>query len=213
MAEERRTRVPLPFTDEAQRHEAAVLGMWLFLATEIMLFGGLFMGIAVHRVLHTAAADAASDHLSLALGGVNTAVLLTSSLAVALAVLAARAGRRRWTTALLGATVGLGCVFLGIKGYEWLLEYRHGLMPGVGPAFPLEAPAAQLFFNLYFAATGLHALHLLVGIGLVVATAVAAARDAPFRGPERPVVVEMTGRYWHLVDVIWVFLFPVLYMA
>jgi cytochrome c oxidase subunit 3 len=212
MAEERQEPA-LPFADLGQQREASTLAMWLFLATEVMLFGGIFMGIAVYRVLYPEATTAASGHLHVRLGGLNTAVLLTSSLTMACAVVAAREARRRLTNALLLATAALGTLFLAIKAWEWWLEYKAGLMPAVGPVFPLEQRGAELFYNLYFAATGLHALHLAIGVGIVLATAGLLRFKPAMQLPARGVVVEMVGRYWHLVDVVWVFLFPVLYLA
>jgi cytochrome c oxidase subunit III len=205
-----RGAVAEPFATEAQQREAAHLGLWLFITTELMLFGGLFLGLVVYRIGYPAAADAASDHLRLWIGGANTAVLLTSSLTVALAVVGAREGRRGQTTALLLSTALLGLLFLGIKGYEYRLEYLEGLMPGLGPAFPLE-PHAELFFNFYFASTGLHALHLALGI---LAVGVFAWRTLSRRlpVPAGATWIEGLGMYWHFVDIVWVFLYPVLYL-
>jgi cytochrome c oxidase subunit III len=205
-----RTGVAFPFTTEAQQHEAATLGLWLFIATELMLFGGLFVGLTVYRIGDPTAAATASEHLHLWLGGANTAVLLTSSLAMGLAVLAARAGRPRATALWLLACAALGLLFLALKAYEYRQEYLEGLMPGIGPAFPLEPPV-ELFFNLYFAATGLHALHLTLGI---LAVALFAWRTATRRLalPAHATRIEGLGLYWHFVDVVWVFLYPVLYL-
>lgn len=206
-----RLAVSEPFSAAAQQREAARLGMWLFLATEVMLFGGLFTGILVYRVLHGPAFAGASAHLDLWLGGLNTAVLLTSSLLMALAVHAAREGDRVRCVRWLLLTAGLGLLFLAIKGYEYGKEYHEGLMPTVSPDFPIPEPAAELFFNLYFAATGLHALHLGLGIGAVMLfAALVARRSLPL--PEKQTYLEGLGLYWHLVDVIWVFLYPVLYL-
>jgi cytochrome c oxidase subunit 3 len=199
-----------PFATEAQQLEAATMGLWLFVATELMLFGGLFLGLAVYRVIHPAAAEAASDHLHLWIGGANTAVLLTSSLAMALAVVAARAGRPRPATLWLLATAALGLLFLAFKGYEYHSEYSEGLMPGIGPPFPLEAPA-ELFLNLYFAATGLHAVHLTIGI-LAVGLFAWRIRSRRLALPEHATQLEGLGIYWHFVDIVWVFLYPVLYL-
>lgn len=196
------------FATPEQQRETAFLGMWTFLATELMLFGGLFFGIAVYRLLYPEAMREASHHLYKSLGGINTAVLLTSSLTMALAVAAARQGRRRDATIDLAITAALGLVFVGIKGTEYLLEYREGLMPGVGPPFPLHAPGAELFFNAYFFATGLHALHLLIGVG-IVGTVIARIGVGSVG---RQIVVEITGLYWHFVDVVWVFLYPAFYL-
>jgi cytochrome c oxidase subunit III len=199
------------FATPEQQRETAFLGMWTFLATELMLFGGLFFGIAVYRLLYREAMREASAHLYKSLGGINTAVLLTSSLTMVLAVGAARQGRRRDATIDLAITAALGLVFVGIKGTEYYLEYREGLMPGVGPPFPLHAPGAELFFNAYFFATGLHAVHLLIGVTIVgIVTARIAWGDLLL--PGRQIVVEITGLYWHFVDIAWVFLYPAFYL-
>lgn len=207
-----RAYVVEPYEEPAQQHEAALLGMWVFLATEVMLFGGIFMGILVFRVAYEAVAKEASGHLHLWIGGLNTVVLLTSSLTMALAVTAAREGMVARTVWWLLGTAALGFVFLGIKGYEYHSEYAEGLMPGVGPPFPLEPGTAELFFNLYFAATGLHALHLICGIATVLVFACAVGMRW-LRMPARSTPVEGLGMYWHLVDIIWVFLYPVLYLV
>lgn len=200
-----------PYRDARQQQEAARLGMWLFLITEVMLFGGLFTGILIYRVLHGPAFAEASSHLDLWLGGLNTAVLLTSSLMMALAVHVAREGGPRACVRWLLLTAFLSAVFLGIKGYEYWKEYHEGLMPGVGPDFPLPGFETQLFFNLYFASTGLHALHLTLGIATVIVfSGLIAWRHLPL--PGKQTYVEGLGLYWHLVDVIWVLLYPVLYL-
>lgn len=200
------------FQDARQQREAAQLGLWLFLATEILLFGGLFMGLLVYRVTYPDVAAEASGHLRLWLGGANTGVLLTSSLCMALAVVAARAGAARRCAWLLLATAALGVVFLGVKGYEYWVEYQEGLIPGAGKPFPLEAPPAELFFNLYFAATSLHALHLSLGVAAVLALAWS-VRRARVPLPAYAVRVEGVGLYWHLVDLVWVFLYPTMYLV
>lgn len=200
------------FATALQERRTAFLGLWLFLATEVMMFGGLFMGIIVYRITQAEAMRTASQHLDMLVGGANTAILLTSSMTMALAVVAARTGQRGGTAALLGTTGGLGVLFLMVKLYEYAQEYREGLMPHIGPPFPLEPEATELFFNLYFVTTGLHALHLAIGIGLatILLLRVAAGR-VPL--PDRRIQVECAGIYWHFVDVVWVFLYPVLYLA
>ena len=205
-----RNAVAEHFEDEAQQHEAAALGLWLFIATELMLFGGLFLGLVVYRIAYPEAARTASEHLHLWIGGANTAILLTSSLTMALAVVGAREGKRAQTTGLLLLTALLGLLFLGIKGYEYHSEYQGGLIPTVGPPFPL-GEHTELFFNFYFASTGLHALHLALGI---LAVGVFAWRTLSQRlpVPERATRIEGIGMYWHFVDVVWVFLYPVLYL-
>ena len=189
----------------------ASLGVWIFLATEVMLFGGLFAGIIIYRHTYPEPLRVAAAHLDMWLGGINTGVLLTSSLLVALAVAAAREGRGRHCARLAGGGRGRRAVFLGIKGYEYFTEYREGLMPGVGPAFPLDRPESELFFNLYFVATGLHALHLAIGIGLVLGVAWM-IRDGRWPMPDYVIRVEGSGLYWHFVDLVWVFLYPALYL-
>jgi cytochrome c oxidase subunit III len=201
------------FATPEQQRESAFLGMWTLLATEIMLFGGLFFGIVVYRVLYPDAARQASQHLYKSIGAINTAVLLTSSLAVALAALAARDGRRRAVVVDLLISAALGLVFLGIKALEYYLDYSEGLMPGRGSKpFPITAPGAELFINAYWFATGIHALHVLIGVGIL---AVIAQRvgGAGLPLPQRDIVVEVAGLYWHFVDIVWIFLFPVLYLV
>jgi cytochrome c oxidase subunit 3 len=201
-----------PFHDAAQQREAAYMGLYIFLGTEIMLFGGLFAGVLTYRVLYPSEVAEAARHLNLRLGAVNTAVLLTSSLAVALAIDAARSGRTRSTLRRLAAAVLLGLVFLAIKGVEYSKEYAEGLMPGIGPAFPLPHSGQELFLNLYFVATGLHALHLSIGIAALVLLCCGLWTKS-VRLPERTIAIELIGLYWHFVDVVWVFLYPVLYLA
>jgi len=184
--------------------------LWLFIANELMLFGGLFMALTVYRIIHTETTRAASEHLHLWIGGANTAVLLTSSLTMVLAVLAARAGDVRTTVRMLLATAAIGAVFLALKGWEYRLEYDEGLMPGVGPVFPLGA-SQELFFNFYFVSTGLHAVHLALGIGAVLFFAARLHRGR-MDLPHRSTMIEGLGMYWHFVDVVWVFLYPVLYL-
>lgn len=201
-----------PFAEEAQRRRADQLGMYVFLASEVMLFGGLFAAISYDRIRHPGAAAEAARRLSLPLGSANTAVLLTSSLLVALAVVWARAGRRRATAAALAGAAALGVAFVVIKGFEYRLEYLHGLMPDVGPPSPLGDRPASLFIGLYFISTVAHAVHVTVGVVLLAGVAAWIARRR-LALPMRATTVELVGLYWHLVDVIWIFLFPLLYLA
>lgn len=208
-------RAPAPaghFATSYQQRRAALVGLWLFLATEAMMFGGLFMGVIVIRTLHSDAVRQAAPHLDMVLGGANTAILLTSSMIIALAVVSARQGRRRATVRRLAMAAALGAAFLGIKALEYWKEYHEGLMPHIGPAFPIETEGAELFFNLYFVSTSLHALHLTIGVALVLTTATRVGKGlAPL--PSRRITVEATGLYWHFVDIVWVFLYPVLYLV
>jgi cytochrome c oxidase subunit 3 len=201
-----------PYSTAPQQREAAVMGMCVFLGSEIMLFGGLFVVASVLRLLHPYDVVEASKHLHLWIGGLNTAVLLTSSACVALGVHAAKAGQRGQTALLLGGAALLGLAFLGIKAFEYGVEHAEGMLPGVGGTTHFATPAAQLFMDLYFISTALHAVH--VGIGVLLLSGVAAAA---FRRwlvlPRRAIAVANAGLYWHLVDAIWVFLYPVLYLA
>jgi cytochrome c oxidase subunit 3 len=200
-----------PFTDKAQQHAADMMGMYVFIGSEVMLFGGLFAAMSLVRLDHPAAWIAASRELHLWIGTANTAILLTSSLTMALAVATARAGRRTAALRLLLATTALGVVFLALKAVEYAAEYHEGLLPVPGGGEALTDPAHRLFMHLYLIATSLHAVHLTIGIALVLAVALRLRRGLPL--PGRGVVVEATGLYWHLVDLVWVFLYPVLYLA
>lgn len=199
------------FDDLAQQHASDELGMWLFLCTEILLFGGLFLGYTAYRLAYHAAFVQGSAQTDMLLGTVNTAVLLTSSLTMALAVHAARGADRRGAYRLLLLTAFLGLVFLGIKGTEYVLDYRHALVPGLNFAFAgPHASGVALFFVFYFVMTGLHAVHLLIGIGLVVLLACLAWRGRVLG--ERAMPVVLGGLFWHLIDVVWVFLYPSFYL-
>jgi cytochrome c oxidase subunit 3 len=209
-----RAHAPLAhhFENLAQQREASTLGMWIFLVTEVLFFGGLFAAYAVYRALYPDAFAAASSTLDLALGTVNTVVLIASSLTMALAVHAAQTGGRRALVLFLLATIALGTVFLGIKGVEYAHKLAEHHVPGPGFHFDVAAYAgqAQMFFALYFAMTGLHALHMVIGLGVVgwMAWLAGTGRITPeYFNP-----VEVTGLYWHFVDIVWIFLFPLLYL-
>jgi cytochrome c oxidase subunit 3 len=196
--------------------EAASLGMWLFLATEVMFFGGLFLAYAIYRHLHFEAFVRASHHLDMRLGAINTAVLICSSLTMAMAVHAAALGHRKQTVSYLLLTVLLGSAFLGVKVVEYRDKFEHHLVPGPhfdGEVLGLrgdEARQAQGFYSLYFTMTGLHATHMIIGIPIILILAFLANRGR--YGPEYSTPVEMTGLYWHFVDIVWIFLFPLLYL-
>jgi len=199
------------FDSFEQQQEVSYLGMWLFLVTEILFFGGVFVVYLVYRTASPLAFAVASNRLDLTWGTINTAVLIGSSLTMALAVWAAQTGRRKSTVGLLLATLILGCTFLGIKGIEYSHKFHEHLVPG--PHFQWEgalAPQAEMFFNLYFAMTGLHALHMVVGSGLLIATAILAWKGR--FSPQNHNFVEGVGLYWHFVDIVWIFLFPLLYL-
>ena len=199
------------FDDLAQQREAATLGMWVFLVTEVLFFGGLFLVYSVYRTLYPAAFTAASHELDVMLGSINTVVLITSSLTMALAVRAAQTGQRRLLLLLLIATMVLGAAFLGIKSVEYYHKFVEHHVPGPGFVFEAEhARHAQIFFSLYFLMTGLHAVHMIIGLGIM-----AVMLWWSWRGtitPEYYSPIEISGLYWHFVDIVWIFLFPLLYL-
>lgn len=201
------------FENLEQQREAGALGMWVFLVTEIMFFGGLFLAYIVYRAWYPAAFAAASHHLDVPLGGLNTAVLICSSLTMALAVYSAQVGARRSTMIYLALTLALGLVFLAIKFIEYRHKFEEGLIPGAGFRFDEQQyfSDAQMFFSLYFAMTGLHALHMVVGVGILLVLILMAWRGR--FSPEYHAPVELSGLYWHFVDIIWIFLFPLLYLV
>ena len=203
------------FDSLEQQHEVGILGMWTFLATEILFFGGLFAVYTVYRSAFFAAFVAGSEHLNVTLGTINTVVLIGSSLTMALAVHAAQTGKKSLAT-FLAATIVLGAVFLGIKAVEWHHDYVEGMIPGIawGPQRWQEADVAprevEIFFLLYFCMTGLHALHMLVGFGVLGFMFVGARRG--LFTPTYYSPIEIAGLYWHFVDIVWIFLFPLLYL-
>jgi cytochrome c oxidase subunit III len=203
------------FDSLEQQHEVGVLGMWTFLATEILFFGGLFAAYTVYRSEYFAAFVAGSEHLDVTLGTINTLVLIGSSLTMALAVHEAQTGKKSLAS-FLAATIVLGAVFLGVKAVEWHHDYVEGMIPGISwqperwQAEGIAPKEVQLFFLLYFCMTGLHALHMLVGFGVLGYMLFGARRGwftPTYYGP-----VEIAGLYWHFVDIVWIFLFPLLYL-
>ena len=249
-----RPLVSKQFGDLQQQHETSTLGMWAFLASEVMFFGSLLVAYTVYRLAYPSAFAVASRQTDVLLGTLNTGILLTSSLFMAFAVLAARAGKARRVAFYLAITAFLGVGFLGVKGYEYYQDWRDHLVPGnsfsldsssvrdngiaianrnvnagkfrdrvtTNRALPTEIPGAnsralnitgrqqtQMFFVLYFFLTGLHALHLTIGVVWASTMAVLSWRDHFPDGQP----VEVLGLYWHFVDMVWVFLYPLLYLA
>ena len=197
-------------TLEQQQH-APQFGMWVFLVTEVLFFGGLFMAYVLYRTWYHDMFVQASSHLNITWGALNTIVLIGSSLTMALAVRAAQTGERKATVVLLVLTMILGSVFLGVKVVEYADKFEHHLVPG--PHFQFAAPwgaKAQLYFSLYFAMTGLHAIHMIIGLGIMTTITVMAAKGR--FSPEYYTPVEIAGLYWHFVDLVWIFLFPLLYL-
>ncbi len=214
------------FADLHQQKDAAVFGMWVFIAQEVLFFGGLFATYAIYRHAYPAAFAAASHHLDWRIGFANTLVLIASSLTMAMAVYSAAVGRRKAIVGFILGTVLLGAVFLGVKAYEYRekIEPCMGDGPYAGCLFPgdrfdasalhlhgSEGQHAQIFFSLYFGMSGLHALHMVIGIPILLVIAVLAWRRR--FSPEYHTPVEIAGLYWHFVDIIWIFLFPLLYLV
>ena len=200
------------FETPGQQKEASTLGMWIFLVTEVMFFGGLFLAYMVYRRLFPEVFSVASNTLNIVIGAVNTAVLLCISFTMVLAVHAAQIGSRKALIVFLILTMLLGGVFLGVKAYEWNEKFEEHHVPG--PSFYLDKTPmqgqAQLFFSLYFGMTGLHALHMVIGEGLMLFLLFHAY--AGKYTPEYYTPVDIGGLYWHFVDIIWIFLFPLLYL-
>ena len=207
-----------------QQRDAASLGMWVFLITEIMFFGGMFLTYTINRSIYGVAFAAASRELNVRMGGANTAVLITSSFTMAMAVWASQTGRKKALIFFLVATLALGSVFLTVKYFEYAEKFHHHLVPGYNFHFPEDSPEyalqaaqdpyigshAQLFFSLYFAMTGMHALHMIIGAGLLL-WLIRQAVGGRFT-PQYNTPVEIIGLYWHFVDIVWIFLFPLLYL-
>jgi len=206
------------FDDLDQQHESSTLGMWVFLCTEIMFFGGLFTGYTLYRGAYPEAWGAASREMDIFLGALNTAVLITSSLTMALAIHAAQIGKRRVAMIFLALTMLLGLGFLGVKAIEYHDHWTHHQFPGSSFQFdgayqgqPVDPKKAELFFSFYWVMTGMHALHMVIGIVIVACIFYGVWKGRYLLAGANP--VEMTGLYWHFVDVIWIFLFPLLYLV
>ena len=199
------------FDNLKQQQEAATLGMWIFLATEVLFFGGLLLTYLVYRTSYTTDFEQAGKEFNLTIGTVNTAVLLTSSYFMALAVHAARTDRSRIAARYLALTWGLGFIFLGLKAYEYYDDIIRHVVPGL----PLDywttsSEAASLLYFIYYAMTGLHALHLTIGLGVIGVIFLRTRRNEFSNTYYAP--IELTGLYWHFVDVVWIFLYPLLYL-
>jgi cytochrome c oxidase subunit 3 len=208
------------FEDLEQQHEVDTLGIWVFLITEIMFFGGIFAAYTIYRSIYPAAFDAGSRALNIRLGAINTGVLLTSSFTMAMAVRSAQTAQRKALMAFVGLTMLLGLVFLGIKAAEYHGEYVDRVIPSFAFAPQGELlqrftaagiGRAELFMCFYFVMTLVHALHMIIGLSLMLVLFLRARRgefSAEYYAP-----VEVTGLYWHFVDIIWIFLFPLLYLV
>ena len=204
------------FEDMDQQREADSLGMWVFLVTEIMFFGGLFATYIIYRALYLPAFEIGSRLLNVKFGAANTAVLIGSSLTMALAIHAAQAGKKKSEQVMyLVLTMILGAAFLFLKfNFEWRADYAEHLIPGFGfiirPEWGAAGPHVPMFFCFYFFMTGLHALHMIIGFGILATLTVMAHRDRFNDQYYAP--LEVSGLYWHFVDIVWIFLFPLLYL-
>lgn len=211
MADSHPSHLAHQFDDVEQQKQASTMGIWLFLITEIMFFGGLFLGYIVYRSMYPEAWRAGSHELNVTLGAINTAVLIFSSLTMAMGVHSAQLGKAKKTANYILATMILGGVFLGIKYLEYSAKFEHHLVPGAN--FHFDSPLAdqmQIFFSFYFMMTGMHAIHMIIGFGILI-WLFNKARKGTFSG-EYYNPVEVTGLYWHFVDIVWIFLFPLLYL-
>ena len=204
------------FEDMGQQHEASTLGMWFFVAQEILFFGGIFAAYFVYREMYPTAWKAGSHLQHWQIGAANTIVLIGSSLTMALAVWGAQGAKRKFTTLMLVLTLILGGIFVGVKAYEYSEHIHHGQFPGA--LFTYEHAAApeltrgiELFMVFYFTMTGLHALHMVIGAGLLLYF-IRRTWRGDF-GPEYYSPIEIMGLYWHFVDIVWIFLFPLLYLV
>ena len=208
------------FDNMEQQREAGSIGMWVFLVTEIMFFGGLFLAYLLYRYKYPMAFATGSNHLDWKLGGINTIVLIVSSLTMALAVYYAQTGARRLQISFLVITMILGATFLGVKAVEYHKKYEDNLIPARGVfhwdekenKLPpnVTAEQVQMFYWIYFAMTGLHALHMIIGLGILGFLVYFSWRGR--YSPEYHAPVEVSGLYWHFIDIVWIFLFPLLYL-
>lgn len=214
--------VHVQYEDIEQQNETYIVGMWSFMVTEVMFFGAMFLAYTLYRSSYPMAFASASNHLSLPLGAVNTIVLIFSSFTMALAVYSTQIGNRRNQVLCLSLTILLGLTFLGIKAVEYRDKYVDSLIPGhLIPGRPFNAKSVHLlegaakenvemFYWIYFAMTGMHAVHMIIGVGLLSVILYFAARGR--YDPEYHSPVEISGLYWHFVDIVWIFLFPLLYL-
>jgi cytochrome c oxidase subunit 3 len=194
----------------AQEREAVTLGMWAFLATEVLFFGALIAAYLNYRVWFGSDFIAAARMTKVVLGTANTAVLLTSSACMAMAVTTFDAGAKRAPVLWLAGTALLGLAFVAIKATEWWLEYQEHLVPALNFDLAKYGGIVEIFFVFYFCATGLHALHLLIGISLVIWLAIRISNGSLVPGGS---TTRLIGLYWHFVDIVWIFLFPLIYLA
>lgn len=199
------------FVDSEQQFDSAKLGMWLFLVTEILFFGGLFVAYIVYRAWNPELFTMAATQLDTLMGGINTVVLIGSSLTMALAIRAAQTDNPNLSIKYLASTVALAFVFMVIKYFEYTHKFEIGIFPGEAYTFTgIDHPKAHIFFSIYYMMTGLHGIHVIIGIGIITWLIIKTKKGAYNSSYYTP--VEITGLYWHLVDIVWIFLFPLLYL-
>jgi len=200
------------FQDMRTQQHAARLGMWLFLATEILLFGGLFCAYSYYRTLYPEAWKACSHHTFRYLGLAETFDLITSSFTMVMAIHMCRRGKKNLATVFLLATIGMGLLFLCLHGYEYYNEYLEGALPGKYYHFEeVTANGAPMYYTVYFLMTGLHSAHVIIGMGVLTVLAYFTFKGTYDASYDHP--LDLGGLYWHLVDLIWIFLFPLLYLV
>jgi cytochrome c oxidase subunit 3 len=207
------------FEDIEQQRDVETFGMWMFLATEVLIFGAVITAYTVYRLRYPVDFEAASSRLNVLIGSINTIVLLSSSLTMVLAVHATRMGRQKMILTCLLLTIFLGLAFFGFKAVEYYEDYKESLVPGLRfepgewaeHTPPVNAAHVQLMLVFYYIMTGLHAAHMIVGIGLLSWLVYRARRG--MLTPTRYMSVEVVGLYWHFVDIVWIFLLPLLYLT
>lgn len=200
------------FVDAEQQFDAAKLGMWVFLVTEILFFGGLFCAYIIFRAWYPDMYIHASDHLNRVIGGTNTLVLIVSSLTFALAIHYIQLNEQKKTVRYLWFTFLLATTFMVLKGLEWSEDFSKGIYPGAHyKMMALQGPHVAIFYSLYFLMTGLHGIHVLVGMGLIL-WLIYRTKHQHF-SDKYFTPIEITGLYWHLVDIIWIFLLPLFYLV
>ena len=199
------------FVDAEQQFDSAKMGMWIFLVTEILFFGGLFAAYTVYRILHPELFAEASKELDTLWGTVNTLVLIGSSLTVAMAIKSAQLNQTKNIAINLGITIALAFIFLMIKYFNWMHHFELGIYPGTAYSFTgIDNPHASMFFSLYYLMTGLHGIHVVVGIGVMTWLLIKSLKGEFHSEYYTP--LEIGGLYWHLVDIIWIFLYPLFYL-
>jgi cytochrome c oxidase subunit III len=203
--------LPKQFDDADQQRESASLGMWVFIGSEVMFFGGLFLALTVYRYSYPAVFEDASRHLDVLAGSLNSGILLTSSLTLTFGISSLKNGSRFLTVCFLTLTMLLGLLFLVIKGFEYHHEWELGLVPGAHfEIADVPSHLAELFFLLYFLMTGVHALHLVIGLGVIGTVIILVLLNKVNK--ERYLPAEVGSMYWHFVDIVWIFVFPSLYL-